>query len=113
MNWKDRGFTDQLYWLNFRCTWAFVIVCVIITVFSGVWGITDLSLVSYGIPTAFAELGVHTGYIVWKAKCENLNKHPVIIEDGDVSEIKQAIGFQVDDTGIDYIPDEMEVENEQ
>ena len=72
---SKRGFTDQLYWLNFKCTWVFILVCVVVTLLSGVLNITDLSIASYGIPAAFAELGVHTGYIIWKAKSENINKH--------------------------------------
>lgn len=106
MNWKDRGFTDQLYWLNFRFTWIFVMICVIITIFSGKLGITDLSLISYGIPTAFAELGVHTGYIVWKAKCENLNKHPILPDDsGGIN--TQAIGFTIDTPDEDYCEEDI------
>ena len=95
---QERGFSDQLYWLNFRFTWIFVGVCIVVTLLSGVLNITDLSLVSYGIPTAFAELGVHTGYIVWKAKSENINKHPVIVDSDDTTNKKiQAIGFEIDD----------------
>ena len=80
MKLKDRGFSDKLYFLNFTITWIFVLICIAITLLSGYLNITDLSLVSYGIPTVFAELGVHTGYIVWKAKSENINKHPVIVD---------------------------------
>ncbi len=92
---RERGFSDQLYWLNFRFTWIFVGVCVVLTILSGILNITDLSIVSYGIPTAFAELGVHTGYIVWKAKSENLNKHPVIVDPDQSNNNTQAIGFEV------------------
>lgn len=91
---KERGFTDKLYFLNFTITWLFVIICIVITIFSGKLGITDLSIVSYGIPTVFAELGVHTGYVVWKAKSENLNKHPIIDKLDDQN--TQAIGFEVE-----------------
>ena len=49
-------------------------VCIIITIFSGRLGITDLSIASVGIPAVFAELGIHTGFIVWKAKTENISK---------------------------------------
>lgn len=105
MKLKDRGFTDKLYFLNFVITWCFVIVCVVVTCFSGYLNITDLSLVSYGIPAAFAELGVHTGYIIWKAKSENLNKHPVyqeITEESpDANLNTQVIGFEIDN-GEDY-----------
>ena len=107
MKLKDRGFSDKLYFLNFIITWLFVTVCIIITIFSGKLGITDLSLVSYGIPTVFAELGVHTGYIVWKAKSENINKHPVIVDDDISSNLNtQVVGFEVDPPDNDYEMDE-------
>lgn len=99
---SERGFTDQLYWLNFRCTWLFVAVCVIVTLLSGVLQISDLSLASYGIPAAFAELGVHTGYIIWKAKSENINKHPSIIDNQERTEV---IGFDMGD--MDYGEDDI------
>ena len=103
---SERGFTDQLYWLNFRITWIFIGVCVILTVLSGVLNITDLSIVSYGIPTAFAELGVHTGYIVWKAQSENLNKHPILPDDsGGIN--TQAIGFKIDMPDEDYCEEDV------
>ena len=62
------------------------------TALSGRLGITDLSLVSVGIPAVFAELGVHTGFIVWKAKTENISKYGV---DPDGIGIQtSALGFQ-------------------
>ena len=75
MKLKERGFTDKLYFLNLTLSWLFIIVCIVITALSGKLGITDLSLVSVGIPAVFAELGVHTGFIVWKAKTENISKY--------------------------------------
>lgn len=72
-----RGFTDKLYYYNFRAVWWFVVFCYLLTALSGekCLNITDLSIVSVGIPAAFAELGVHTGFIIWKAKTENCRKH--------------------------------------
>lgn len=70
-----RGFTDKLYYYNFRAVWLFVAACFILTAASGYLGVTDLSIVSVGIPAVFAELGVHTGFIIWKAKTENCRKH--------------------------------------
>lgn len=109
MKLKDRGFSDKLYFLNFTITWIFVLICIVITIFSGYLNITDLSLVSYGIPTVFAELGVHTGYIVWKAKSENINKHPVIVDSPDESGNlnTQVVGFEVgeEDYGEDDVLD--------
>ena len=70
-----RGFTDKLYYYNFRAVWVFVVACYILTAVSGYLGVTDLSIVTVGIPAAFTELGLHTGFIVWKAKTENCRKH--------------------------------------
>lgn len=91
---KERGFTDKLYFLNLTLSWLFIIVCTVITALSGKLGIQDLSLCSYGIPAVFAELGVHTGFIVWKAKTENMAKFGNPVEDEPLT---NAIGFQVED----------------
>lgn len=72
---KNRGFMDKLYFLNFIVVWVFVCLCYVLTLFSGYMNVTDLSVVSIGIPSAFTELGIHTGFIVWKAKTENCRKH--------------------------------------
>lgn len=98
---KSRGYTDKLYFLNLTLSWLFILVCIVITIFSGKLGITDLSLVSVGLPAVFAELGIHTGFIVWKAKTENISKYGVqpIEEDPEVP--VQAIGFQVEEETTD------------
>lgn len=98
---KSRGYTDKLYFLNLTLSWLFILVCIVITIFSGKLGITDLSLVSVGLPAVFAELGIHTGFIVWKAKTENISKYGVqpIEEDPEVP--IQAIGFQVEEETTD------------
>ena len=72
---KSRSYSDKLYFLNFTFVWVFVIACYLLTALSGVLGITDMSIVGVGIPAAFAELGLHTGFILWKAKVENCRKH--------------------------------------
>lgn len=92
---KKRGFTDKLYFLNLTLSWLFIIICIILTALSGRLGITDLSIVSVGIPAVFAELGVHTGFIVWKAKTENINKFGYNVDNGDL--ITNAIGFRAED----------------
>ena len=70
-----QGTNMRLYFLNLRIVWLCVLVCLAITVFSGYLGITDLSVLSTTITCAFAELGIHTGFIVWKSKVENCRKH--------------------------------------
>lgn len=72
----NRGFTDKLYFYNFRAVWIFVISCFILNAASGFLQISDLAIISYGIPVAFSELGIHTGFIIWKAKAENTRKYP-------------------------------------
>ena len=72
---RKRGFNDRLYLLNFIVVWVFIALCLLLTVFSAFYTISDLSVVSVGIPSAFAELGIHTGFIVWKSKVENCRKH--------------------------------------
>lgn len=72
---RKRGFTDQLYWLNFKIAWFYVGACFVLTVFSGLLDIPDLSIISVGIPAVFTELGIHTAVIVNKAKHENINKY--------------------------------------
>ena len=89
---KHRGFTDYLYFLNLTLSWLFIVICIVLTALSGKLGITDLSLVSVGIPAVFAELGVHTGFIVWKAKAENISKYGYQDPDGEID--VNCIGFQ-------------------
>lgn len=72
---KKRGYMDRLYFINFVTVWVFVCLCYFLTVFSGFCAISDLSIVSVGVPCAFTELGIHTGFIVWKAKTENISKY--------------------------------------
>ena len=88
---KNRGFTDKLYFLNLTLSWLFIIVCIVMTALEGKLGITDLSIASVGIPAVFAELGVHTGFIVWKAKTENMAKFNQL----DNESLTNAMGFRV------------------
>lgn len=71
---KKRGFTDRLYYLNLFLSWMFVVVCIILTTWQQELGITDLSIISYGMPAVFAELGIHSAFVIWKAKAENMAK---------------------------------------
>lgn len=70
-----RGFSDKLYWYNFRTVWMFVAACFVLNALSGYLGVTDMAVVAYGVPAAFGELGIHTGFIIWKAKTENCRKN--------------------------------------
>lgn len=80
-----RGFTDKLYFYNLRFAWIFTWACFALTALSGEkWlNITDMSIVSAGLPVVWGELSIHTGFIIWKAKTENCRKHK------DQSKIKE------------------------
>lgn len=71
---KKRGFTDKLYFGNLIFTWAYTLLCLILTIIGPRIGIEDYSFISIVCPLIWAEMGVHTALIVWKAKVENLNK---------------------------------------
>lgn len=72
---KKRGFSEKLYLLNFLFVWLYMISIFWLTLESGNLGIIEISSYASGIPYAFAELGIHTGFIVWKAKVENCRKY--------------------------------------
>ena len=72
---KNRGFTDKLYFMNLIFAWVFTVVCIVLNAVSGSLNVYDLSVISYGLPVVWGELGIHTGFIVWKAKTENISKY--------------------------------------
>lgn len=69
-----RGFTDRLYIYNVVFVTAVVIISFIAVFLSGKLMI-DTSAISVIIPSAYAELAVHTGFVIWKAKAENARKY--------------------------------------
>ena len=66
---SKRGFTDRLYIYNV----VFVTAVVAIS-FIAVFMFEDTSALTVIVPAAYAELSVHTGFVIWKAKCENQRK---------------------------------------
>ena len=72
---KNRGFMDKLYFMNLIFAWLFTVICIVLNAVSGSLNVYDLSVISYGLPVVWGELGIHTGFIVWKAKTENCRKH--------------------------------------
>lgn len=72
---KNRGFTDKLYFYNFVAVHILMAAILAITALSGILGLSDLSPLSNIPQWAYTELGIHTGFIVWKAKTENCRKH--------------------------------------
>lgn len=74
-NVKSRGFTDRLYFYNFCAVNAIVVAILIITALGGILELTDLSPLSNIPQWAYGELGLHTGFVIWKAKAENQRKY--------------------------------------
>lgn len=81
---RNRGFSDKLYFLNLALSWLFIHECIAVQLIAIFNGTTDVPLIIYGIPAVFAELGIHTGFIVHKARIENLAKHKKL-KDASVS----------------------------
>ena len=76
---KQRGFTDRMYLYNVKfVTW--IVIFSFVLMFISVFHSVDTSPLAVIVPAAFAELGLHTAFLVWKAKAENINKHPNIIK---------------------------------
>ena len=71
---NKRGFTDKMYLYNVVFVTAVVIISFIAVFLSGKLMI-DTSALSVIIPSAYAELAVHTGFVIWKAKAENARKY--------------------------------------
>lgn len=73
---KKQGVSMKLYILNFIMVWLYAWACLALTAISGYLNITmDSGVLGTSASCAFAELGLHTGFIVWKAKVENCRKY--------------------------------------
>lgn len=64
-----------MYYYNFLAVHIIVSAVVVLTAMSGILGVTDMSALAAIPPCAYAELGIHTGFIIWKAKVENCRKN--------------------------------------
>ena len=71
---RKRGFTDKMYLYNVVFVTAVVIIS-FIAVFLSRKLMIDNSALNVIIPSAYAELAVHTGFVIWKAKAENARKY--------------------------------------
>ena len=71
---KNRGVTDTLYLINLSLVWIYTFLSLILSILGPLIGILDYSFISIVCPLIWAEISVHTGFIIWKAKVENLSK---------------------------------------
>lgn len=67
-------FSKKIYIANLVFVVLVVAASFICVVFSGTWGITDLSPITVICTSAFASLGTMTGFYCSKAKAENVIK---------------------------------------
>ena len=81
-----RGFTDRMYLFNVIFVTAVVIISFTAVFLSGKL-MLDTSAVSVIVPSAYGELAVHTGFVIWKAKEENLRKFKDVNKEGEDGEI--------------------------
>lgn len=71
---KKRGFTDKCF-LFYTRIWIILIAAgVIITIISPFVGINDLSVINTAVEKSTEAMMVFIGFIVWKAKSENMKK---------------------------------------
>lgn len=72
---RKRGFTDRMYIYNVVFVTVVTALSFIAVFLSGILNITDTSALSAIVPSAYGELAVHTGFVIWKAKVENCRKN--------------------------------------
>lgn len=75
IHYNRRGFTDRLYVYNVGFVTVIVALAFVLMFLSCFAERIDLSPLAYIVPSAFGELALHTGFIIWKAKTENINKY--------------------------------------
>lgn len=67
---KRRGRNDNLYLFNIIFASSYTISLLLLTIFFD----KDISSYASISPYIYAELGVHTGFYIWKCKVENCRK---------------------------------------
>lgn len=72
---KPLDFSKRIYIYNILLVSIIIIASFTLMFLSGRLAVIDLSPLSVIIPSAFAELGLHTGFYLWKAKVENCRKY--------------------------------------
>jgi hypothetical protein len=71
---KPLDFSKRIYIYNILLVSVIVIASFTLMFLSGRLAVIDLTPISVIIPSAFAELGLHTGFYIWKSKVENCRK---------------------------------------
>lgn len=74
MNKRRRGFTDKCFQFYTKVWISVLIIGVVTTVTAPFLNITDLSVINSIVEKTTEAMMVFIGFIVWKAKSENLKK---------------------------------------
>ena len=70
---KNRGWTEKAYIINFIVALLFVQEMLILQC---LYPLSDIaSIAQVAIPAIFTEVSIFSGFIVWKNKTENIAKH--------------------------------------
>lgn len=86
---KKRGFTDTCY-MFYTAVWLCIIFSAMtLSVLSGYIGIVDMSPISAAVEKSTEVMMVFTGFIVWKAKTENISKYGK----GNKEEVKDDLEY--------------------
>ena len=72
---EHRGFTDRCYILYTKVWVISLIIGILLVLFSGYLNISDLTPVTTLMEKTTEAMMLFTGFIVWKAKNENISKH--------------------------------------
>lgn len=71
---KKRGFTDKVYLANFIAVQVVVLAVILLTMFSGKLGITDMSALASLPVCCYGELAIHSAVVAQKNARENVAK---------------------------------------
>ena len=78
---KNRGWTEKAYVINFIIALA---ITQEVLIMACLFPLTDFGTIATAvIPAVFAEVSVFSGFVIWKNKNENINKHKGVEHDTD------------------------------
>ena len=81
-------FSKKIYIYNLVLVTLVVVASFVVVCLSGVLGISDLSPISTVCTSSFIEIGLHSAFYIWKAKCENVIKLAKEITDEELDNIQ-------------------------
>ena len=80
-----KEFTKKMYEINVIFAFFVTLISLTLILLSAFFPSLETSSLPAINATVWAEVGVYSAFMIWKAKCENIHKYPNIIE-----EVKEA-----------------------